>query len=79
MDTSKEYIEMCQKATEIQELCPFQEGDFILNTSTISPPEGHLFVNYKFQPYPDKRGSLFSKFRNNVISNKKLSEFVYSS
>ena len=54
MDLSVEYIEMCRKAVEIQELCPFQEGDFILNTSSISPPEGFLFINYRHQPDPDK-------------------------
>jgi len=54
MDCSVEYIEMCRKAVEVQELCPFQEGDFILNTSSISPPEGFLFINYRHQPDPDK-------------------------
>lgn len=52
MDTSKEYIKMCQKATEIQELCPFKEGDFIFNL-LANRGCGHLFVNHQHQPKED--------------------------
>ena len=52
MDTSETYIKMCEKATEIQKVCPFSEGDFIFNKSAY--PVGRLFVNYAHQPYEDR-------------------------
>ena len=53
MDTSKKYIEMCEKAKEIQKRCPFREGDYIFNKSANNG-NGFLFVNYRYQPYIDK-------------------------
>jgi hypothetical protein len=48
MDTSKEYIEMCKGAVEIQEAWNPKEGDFMLNLSAVGGP--YLFTNYKYQP-----------------------------
>ena len=34
MDVSKKYVEMCEKATEIQELWQYDDGDFFLHRFT---------------------------------------------
>lgn len=48
MDKSKIYIKMCD-CEEIQNQCPFTEGDFIFNKSANNGT-GHLFINYLYQP-----------------------------
>ncbi len=50
MDTSEQYIAMCKAATQIQNRCPFAEGDFLVNQSAVGGP--WLFTNYKWQPDP---------------------------
>jgi len=37
MDTSKQYIKMCEKAGEIQGLCKYESGDFLV--SVFNPVE----------------------------------------
>lgn len=53
MDTSKEYIDMCRKAVELQDLWEPMEGDFILNTSAtpLPPSKRFIYVNYLQQPF----------------------------
>lgn len=55
MDTSKEYIKMCEQAQEIQKPSGlmFSEGSFVFNKSANNG-NGHIFVNYKHQPYEDQ-------------------------
>lgn len=54
MDTSKEYIELCGKAQEIQEPTKlmFSNGSFIFNESA-NDGDGYLLVNYLIQPRKD--------------------------
>ena len=35
MDTSKEYIKMCEKAVEIQALCQYREGDWYVDKKGV--------------------------------------------
>lgn len=52
MDVSQGvYTEMCEKATEVQALCPFEEGDFMFNKSANNG-RGMVYVNYSHQPNP---------------------------
>jgi len=52
MDESKEYIDMCAMAKDIQNNWNPDRGDFIFNKSAND--NGHLFVNYLYQPYNDR-------------------------
>lgn len=49
MDTSKEFINQCREAKEVQELWVPAKGDWIWNLSAT--PKYYIFVNYLYQPW----------------------------
>jgi hypothetical protein len=58
MDTSLEYVKMCERATEIQSVRPrgkeFEDGDFV---GWLHGTESGYRVSYPAQDFPDERGS----------------------
>lgn len=54
MDKTKEYIDMCEKASELKRLWIPSQGDFICNTkATNKKGDGfvnYIYVNYEYQP-----------------------------
>jgi len=52
MDTSKEYIEMCRKAEDIQTLWNFKDGDYIYTSHKNNEPSWRVWSGYDAWDYP---------------------------
>ena len=68
MDTSKEYVKMCEKAVEIQELWEPKEGDFVYGSDGISVLKGRWFY---------KNLSLFTEIYGDNVCDFEKSDCVW--
>ena len=90
MDTSEEYIQMCQRAKEIQEIWKPTSGDFVhsltknkivvlyYNKHHGSPPDDYLPPNAIYLPRQDQIQKIMIRNFESEISRSQCGSYQFS-